>query len=434
MKRALALLPLLAACEGETGTLSVTLTTAPGSTLLDAVQTLRLTITNPRRVVTAERTSDGFELAIELPATGDVAALHVEGFDGAGALVANGSSPRFPVSALTGRIVIYMAPPLSVEAAPLALEPARAEVAVAHLPYGALVAGGRLASGAASDAIAIYNAFDHSLASGMAMPAPRAELSLVVGAGNIAYLFGGSDDAGAPTAHLWRFDTTVPPAGTYTDYGVQDGLARAGQAAVPIGRERFLITGMPVGELSGVDGTVVARDDFAALPPTGVTVTARDGALTSIFAGPEGVVRFRAGAFSTLDIPEAARDGATAVALPGGKVGIVCGTTDAVRIDASTGAAEVVPGVPGVAKTGCAAAATARHLVIAGGSSAGGVEPVVDIYDAESLAHVTSVPLVVPRTHAFAIALPNEQILIGGGRDGDGAPIETLELFTPPVE
>src|SRR5262245_53724717 len=80
------------ACSGETGTLSVTLTTAPGSTLLDGVQTLELTVTNPRTVFTTERTSSGFEIALELPATGEGTALLVRGLDGGGGLVANGAS------------------------------------------------------------------------------------------------------------------------------------------------------------------------------------------------------------------------------------------------------------------------------------------------------------------------------------------------------
>ncbi len=432
-----ALLPLaltLSACDGETGTLSVTLTTAPGSTLLDSVQTLRMTITNPPQVFTAERTNDGFQIAVELPATGEVAALHVEGLDAIGTLVANGASPNFPVGAITGRIVIYMAPPLSIGAAPLALAPARSEIAVASLPYGAILAGGRLASGAPSDAVGIYNAFDHSLVEGMAMPAPRAGQSAMVGIGNIVYLFGGTDETDAPTANLWRFDTTVPPAGSYIDIGVKDGFARAGEVAVPVGNERFLISGAPVAELNGLDLSMSARDELTSLPPAGVTVAASDDTITSIFAGAAGVTSFRAGTFTSLSIAEAARAGANVVALPDGKVAVVCGSTDAVRIDAASGAGEVFAGVPSVAKTGCAAAATRRHLVIAGGTTGIGVDAAAEVYDATTLAPLVAVPLVVPRTVAFAIALPNDQILIGGGVDANGAPVETLELFTPAVE
>ena len=55
-----------------------------------------------------------------------------------------------------------------------------------------------------------------------------------------------------------------------------------------------------------------------------------------------------------------------------------------------------------------------------------------DIYDAMTLTRVATAPLIVPRTDADAIALPNGQILIVGGRDASGQPIDTLELFTPP--
>jgi hypothetical protein len=87
--------------------------------------------------------------------------------------------------------------------------------------------------------------------------------------------------------------------------------------------------------------------------------------------------------------------------------------------------------VPGYAKTGCAAAATARHLVIAGGTTSTGVDDRVDIFDAVTLAPVTTATLSVPRTGAVAVALPNDQVLIAGGVDAAGAPIATLELFTP---
>ena len=48
-----------------------------------------------------------------------------------------------------------------------------------------------------------------------------------------------------------------------------------------------------------------------------------------------------------------------------------------------------------------------------------------------ALAPVVTLPLVVPRTKASALPLPNGQILIVGGVDGSGAPIATIELFTP---
>lgn len=424
----------LAACSGETGTLAVTLTTAPGSTLLDGVEKLQLTLTNPPQVETAVRTNGRFSISLELPATGEVTRLLVEGFDTGGTRIANGASPPFPLGALEGRIVIYMASPLSIGDAPLSLAPARSELAIASLPYGAIVAGGRLESGMPSDSVTIYNAFDHSLLAGAPLPAPRAGLAMIVGNANAAYMFGGTDDAGAETASLWRFDTTIPPAGMYTDYGVKEGFARSGQRLVPIGNDHYLVTGSPIAELSSLDGAMTARDELPALPPAGVALTGNDAKLATIFAGPDGVFQFKSGGFTALDLPAAARADANVVALPGGKVLVVCGSTDGVLIDAASGTGEVLPGLPPTARTGCAAAATSRHVVIAGGSDAGVVTDAVDVYDAATLAAVGALKLRVPRTNAVAIGLPNDQILIAGGTDAAGLPAGTIELFTPPVQ
>jgi hypothetical protein len=44
---------------------------------------------------------------------------------------------------------------------------------------------------------------------------------------------------------------------------------------------------------------------------------------------------------------------------------------------------------------------------------------------------VATATLSVPRTGATAVALPNDQVMIVGGTDGSGAPIDAIELFTP---
>ena len=86
---------------------------------------------------------------------------------------------------------------------------------------------------------------------------------------------------------------------------------------------------------------------------------------------------------------------------------------------AATGTAETFPNVPSTSTTGCALAATSRHVLVASGATA-------EIYDAATLALVAAVPLVVARTSGSATALPNGQILLAGGAD-----TATLELFTP---
>jgi hypothetical protein len=328
-------------------------------------------------------------------------------------------------------IVVYMAAPNSVAAAPRSLEPARSEIGTGVLSYGALLAGGRLADGSPSDTLSIYNVFDHSLVAGLPLPAPRAGLVPAIGANGIAYLFGGRDASDTATATLWRFDTRVAPSGQYSDFGDKTGFARADEIAVPIGDEHFLVTGMPAADLYGLGGTLAAKTDIPSLPTTGLGLVATDGAQTAIFTGPDGTIRYHAGTFSMLNIPAAARSGASAVLLPGGKAGIVCGTGDAVRIDGATGNAEMIASVPSEPRSDCAVAATARHLVIAGGTTASGVSASVEIFDVMTLAPIATQSLAVPRTSAHAVALANGQVLIAGGVDANGAPVGTLELFTP---
>jgi hypothetical protein len=421
---------VLAACQGQVGTLSVSLATAPGSAVLDNAQSLKLVLTNPHEVITAQRDpSGGFSIELDLPASNSTGVLIADALDAGGNLVASGSTPILPLGAVDATVVIYMAAPNTIGGAPVALSPARSDLAAGPLSYGAIFAGGRDATGAAKDSIAVYNTYDHSLVAGLALPEARAGLALGVGANGVVYLFGGDDPSGNPSGQLWRFDTNVSPAGAYTDYGDKTGFARVDQLAVPLGDDQFLVTGTPVALLSGLDGSMVARTEFAALPAAGTSVVATDGATTAIFAGAMGVVRFRNGAVDMVDTAD--HTGATVAALPGGRVLVACGTGAAVVIDAAAGVAQPLPGVPATARTGCAIAASTRHVVIAGGTAAGAVADTAEVYDAGTLAAVATPMMVVPRTGAIAIALPNDQVLIAGGTDKNAAPTETIELFTP---
>ncbi len=426
--RALALVAL-AGCGGTTGTLSVTLVIAPGSTVLDSARSLKLVLTNPHKVTTAQRNGAGFAVELDLPATSVDGQLIVDAYNASGTLVATGESPLFPLGAIDASVAIYMAAPLSMAAAPVSLDPARSAVAAGALSYGAIFAGGRDANGTASDAISIYNTYDHSLVAGLTMLAPRSAQALGVGDNGAVYLFGGNDASGTATDTLWAFDTNVSPNGAYNDYGEKTGFARAGQLALPLGGDAFLVTGTPAAELTGLDGSLAARTDIASLPAAGASVVASDGTATTIFAGAGGIVRFRGGAFDMIDTAD--HTGAAVIALPDGRALVACGTGGAFTIDAAAGTVQALAGVPADARTGCALAATSRHVVIAGGTTGTGASGTVDIYDAGTLAHVATAMLVVPRTGAQAVALPNDQVLIASGLDANGAPTATLELFTP---
>jgi hypothetical protein len=348
-------------------------------------------------------------------------ALIVEGFDGAGALVACGQSPSFPVTAINARIVVYMAAPRSLAVAPVALATPRSEVSAAALGYGAVIAGGRDAAGPSS-AIAVYNAFDHSLIDGRALPEPRAGVAIATSNGD-AYLFGGLGPDDNPTGTLWRFDTTASPNGAYAMLGNQPALARAGQLMVP-SLSGYLVTGAPPLTIAG-SGTIVARDDIAALPPAGAGVGI-PGNFSAIFVDQQ-LVRYRNDAFDTLG---AGPGKATAAALRDGRIVVFGGdppSRDALVINATSGAVTPIPNALAIARSQPLLAVTPRHLLVARGTDAAGAPLAsAELFDAATLAPIAMLPALA-RTGGFAIALPNDQVLLGGGTPASSQ----LELFTP---
>ncbi len=429
MKRLAALLLALAACEGTTGTINLELTTAPGSTVMSQVDRLRLRLTNPPVDEETTRKADGsFDLSLSLDANGEVGALILEGYDTADTLVATGSSPPFQLGPTNARVVIYVAPPMSIAASPATLNPPRRGVSGVALPYGALFAGGLDAANAPSDAIAIYNSYDHSLAGGAPMPIKRSGIALGASSTGAVYLIGGVGTEGSVSTIL-RFDTTVQPAGAYTTLGEFPTFTNV-SSAVPIGPDRFLLTGTPPGELVG--GELAPRTELAMLPQLGTSVIPGDGILTALFVGEQGLIRFRADRFETLAGPGRVRAGLAAV--PGSGRFVIAGggtATTAVRdvlvIDPSTGVVETRTNMLATARFDPAVAATARYLVVAGGTTDTGDLASVEVFDAVTFAPITVLSMAAPRVGPLAFALPNGQILIAGG-----APVSGLvELFTP---
>ena len=417
---ALAALAALAGCPGsEVGTISLGLTTAPGSTVMDRVAQLRLTFTNPRQVLVVDRTERGFDLVLDRDADGEVGGLVIEGLDPAGALVATGMSPPFARTTLNARIVVYMAPPMSIEPAPVALAPARSRPSAAALGYGAVLAGGVDGGSAPSSAIQIYNAYDHSLATGMAMPEARAGVTLAVTANNGVYLFGGTGPGGAATGTLWLFDTTIPPAGRYGVLNDFPQFARTGGLAIPTGGNTYLITGAPPIQLSG---SQLAEPAGIAALSSGASVTGADRSVTTVGVDEATgeLLRFRGSGPEPLG---AQQRGGVAVALPGGRIAVIGGAAaprDALLVDAATGGLTPVPGALTEAYDALAAAATPRFVIVAGVRPGGGTTQ-LEVLDAATLERRHAE--VIDDEITAAIALPNEQVLLAGA---------ALRLFTPP--
>jgi hypothetical protein len=400
----------VAACQDQSGTIDLELTTAPGSTVLDAVERLRVTITEPREVFETVRTDRGFDLAVDVEATGLPGTLILEGFDAGDALVATGMSPPFVVNGIDAKIVVFMAAPMSIEPAPAALSPARELSSAGSLAYGAILAGGRdPATGAPIDAVTVYNAYLHSITAGLPLPAPRLGPAIAVGLNDGVYLFGGRDAAGAETGTLWRFDTTIPPNGAYTMIADEAGYARADARMVPLGIERFLVTGAPILELTAQ--VLTSRTELPSLPQGGAGVVGVDGVAVAVFAGATGITRFRDNAFNLLSAD--ARTDSRAVTLPDRTILVAGGQADAVRVDVVTGALTGLPGFLPVACPDPELAATRRHVLVSCGAQ-------TVVYDAASLELVAT----LPSGGTSLAALPNDQVLMLRGSE--------LVLFTPP--
>ncbi|MGE0871909.1 MAG: hypothetical protein AB7P03_25350 [Kofleriaceae bacterium] len=416
-----------AGCAGETGTISLELVTAPGSQLIDSVARIRLTVTDPHAVLEAMRGPDGFNLAIDVDATGDSGSLIVEGFDANNTLIASGMSPPFPVAAIDARIRIYVAPPMSIARSPSSTALAVSDLAVAALPFRAMFAGGRDVNGAPVAAVGVYNAFDHTITAGVDTPFARGGIALAPNVVNTVYMFGGTAADGSDTGTLVRYDTTAEPNGAVTTIGDQPALARSHQLALRIGADRFLITGGPPLVLEA--GVLTPRADLAALPPAGAAVLTTTGEYAAVLAGADGVIWFHDDQFT---ITPGDRDRAGVTALPDGKIAIAGGGTvdtarDLVIVDPLTGASTVTSSALATARFSPAVAATQRHLVIAGGvDQLGAPIATAEVFDAATLARLAELA-VEPRAGAVAVALPTDQVLIAGG----ASVTDAIELFTP---
>jgi hypothetical protein len=440
------LLANLAGCPGETGTLSVQIVTAPGSTLLDPVTRLRATLSSPLRVVEADRGPDGFELAIEVEADGRGAVLTVEALDAGGALVANGATPVLPIAAVEADIAIYLGAPDTLAAAPVALDPPRSEIGTGLLQYGTLLVGGRDAAGAPLADLDIYNAYTHTVQAGEDLPAARRGIAVGTSTSGYAYLFGGADAAGAPTGTAWRFDTQAEPAGDYLELDDDPAVARTGAVMAPLGVEEFVVSGEPVVFLSGFTGLAAVQMPMQ-LPPAAISVqdsTIPGSPIYTVFigasAGSTGIVRLLSEVFTDEGAPaDALRTGHGLVPTPDDEVIAIGGRTaadglvrSAVRYAPQSRVATSIPDVLATAREDAAIATNGEVLVVAGGrDAAGAVLGDAELIELATLVPIATIPLLVPRAGAVARPLTNGQIAIYGGVDAAGMPVATIELFTP---
>lgn len=428
-----------AGCLGDSGTISVSVVTAPESPLLERVQRIRLTLSDPRTVVESLRSSKGFSLSLEASADGEVGRLSVEGFNGSGQLVAYGSSPPFTVGPIDARVVVYLAEPESMAAAPVHLEVPRFDAGVSPLNYGAIIVGGRDNANVVRGEVELYNAYDHTLVRGLDLPAPRAGAAVAATVDGRVFILGGQGGDNQSSTLTWQFNTNVAPSGAYVELP-NTATARFGEHTVAVSPSRFLVTGAPA-QIDALNGLVSSLSNAPALPTQMISVLAGEE-IVAIGASASAVVRYRGGVFDALTAPAAQRTGHSVVATADAQIAVIAGNdgdglrNDAVKIDPITGTSAVVPDVLEIPRHRASVARAGAFLVVAGGVDAAGIILAsAEILDATTLAHLSTIPMVTARANADAISLPNDQVLLIGGIDGRGRATAALELFTPrPVE
>jgi hypothetical protein len=163
-----------------------------------------------------------------------------------------------------------------------------------------------------------------------------------------------------------------------------------------------------------------------------------DQVLSAIFAGT-GIVQLRGEDIVDVTGVTTARTGHALAAISDGRVLIVGGleagvaTADAIIVQPGPHpTASLKPGLLATPRANPAVTSTSDFVIVAGGTAMdGSLVPDAELFDAINVMPVMTIPLVVPRTGALAIPMQNHQIMIVGGVDAAGAPIDTIELFTP---
>lgn len=441
-------LPLLlvgaAACGvgGATGTFSLELVTAPGSTVLDGVTFARLTLSDPYTVVESARGGDGkFHLEMEVEAYGPPAQVTFEGIDAGGSLVVWGRSGVLPLGAFDANVRIYVAAPDTLAAAPVALDPPRTDMGIARFGFGVLMVGGVGAGDVLLDRTEIYDIYAHELIPGDEAPAPRARPVVGAGVTGNAYLFGGRGAEG-DTGSVWVFNSNIEPEGAWSQSNDMPEFARSGVSITPVRADAYVITGDPPLVL---DGLVDGLAEIQNAPPLSGTATTvqREDVVRAVFAGAgtgtDGLVTLDDSGFTDqLGVAGAARVGHGAVIRRDATVlllgGSLDGTLDATGflIDPTASSFMSVGELLATPRSGAAIGGNGEYAIVAGGRDAGGnLLADAEIIDLGTLSRRTTLPLLVPRTGAIAAPLPTGQIMILGGVDAAGAPVGTIEIFTP---
>lgn len=453
---------LLAGCGGKKGSLSLSIITSPNEDPFQSAREVRVTIGG--NVKTASVDDKGkFNLKLEFKPLKDPAPIVVECLDDAGNVFASGKTPSLPLIAGTSTdIAVWVARHGTILPAKAALPTPRTDLATAAVEgLGALIIGGREATGGPLSSTVIYNIYTHSIIETVSTSTARAGGVAVGTVGARGIVFGGSTQgtAGAfdaPVATAELFDPSTGN-GLWTPISVEPTDARSFANVIVLGSGTGLVTGglsatgakLGTAALLQTSGTarLTALSTPMASPRAGHAVAPckfADGDGAILFGGLGGdtgevAERLVGQSFSAYALGVPNRDFAAATALPDGSV-LITGGVSSTGTESS--AIHVVPVNPPLVTVidNLLSVPRERHtvtlvgddvLICGGDDNAGTVHASCDLVTGGTLQRKTVLSLSLARTGHQAIPLETGPVLIVGGRGADGKPIQILDMYTP---
>ena len=318
-----------------------------------------------------------------------------------------------------------------------------------------LVAGGRGPLGATTDA-EIYDARTNSFtATGNMVGAFISRMSVRLTDGRVL-IAGGADNASHATVGAELYD---PTTGTFTVTGSLNTKRYAAAASLLPNGKVLIVGGIDssgntflfgaenydpaTGTFTGTGSMGFARAGATAtLLPNGKVLLGGGGDASFVYSSAElydpsdGMFHYVNSLMSTR------RAAGTAILLTSGKVLIAGGYSDtafalsADIYDPATDTFTATGSLPSGRLAASAALLSDGKVLIAGGADPNNIDNSIasaELYDPATGLFSAAASMVAARQNATATALPGGRVLIAGGSDFDGAPLNSAEVYTANV-
>ncbi len=461
----------LAACGGQTGNLPLTIHVSPGDDPFahDAAE-VRFTI-GTGTPTTVAVTQGHFKYNVSVNPNNNLQAITVEAIDANGNVIARGKTAPVALQTIeddnTG---VWVGRLGTFAVADTTLPTARAEFATIAVPgVGIVYAGGRDASGAVLNEAPLFSTLLQTMF--IQVPALNTARAGAVGGpltNGEGFIFGGSTAVG--------FGATATPVNSVELFSL-NSLGVGQWSPVAAGATPVDARTLPALSITGNSAVMTGGLDLNGGPLQSSLQVSLSGAGTPSPVGSMAAPRFRHAQTnahfatggdglllfgglpdnSTLPVAETLtgqtfgpypdlnslgnRRGATATTTSSGDV-LILGGEDATGALASGFAATVsvmpakitqISAALSVARVGHTATllASGDILVCGGANATGTLQASCDLLDGASYGIKQTLPLAAARRDHSAATLDNGIVIIAGGFGSDGAPLKSIEIYTP---